>query len=130
MASVVSLLLATLVAGTIYNLVDELMTGLRPFRPIHSFVTQTYAWMAFYFLASVAGGIALLFNLWFEPLVSVHIVLIVSLLFAVFLSATELRGSSRLREKLKEDVGDLVAFALLGTSTAAGTLFLLGLSWS
>jgi hypothetical protein len=42
-------------AGTIFNRVDELLTGNKPFRPVHSFLEDKVPWFVFSALMAVAG---------------------------------------------------------------------------
>ncbi len=129
MASVLSLLLATLVVGTIYNFVDVAVDRDRPFRPVHAMLENPLMWAASYGIALVAGAVALLLNVSLDPWLTLFIVGVVSFIIATLLILTDKTVKNKAKEFRNCFVG-LVSFALVSGCTAAGTLWLLSLSGS
>ena len=123
MASLLSLVLATLVVGTVFNLTDEWVGNNKPFRPVHSFLTNPFSWAAPYGLAAVTGGVSLAPNVWFDPLVSALIVTIAAALVILWSVCTEPGITSKSYAELaKEGAYDVVFFSLLAFCASAITL--------
>lgn len=89
MASILSLVLAALVAGTIFNLVDEWNYGLKPFRPIDSLITEAPEWFGIYCLAGAVGGASLLLNVWLDSWLCVLLVTAVAFAISLWMICTE-----------------------------------------
>mgnify|MGYP003441528111 CR=1 FL=1 len=125
MASALSLVLAALVTGTVYNLF--LLYGVRPYRPIHDFLTHTYAWIVIYGLAAVAGGGALILNRWLVPSLCILLVVIVFPPLVLLFAGSSIGTADGYLNVIKEEAGELAGFALLGFFSAAFTLGFLSL---
>lgn len=128
MASILSLVLAALVAGTIFNFVDEWNYGLKPFRPINSLITEAPEWFGIYCLAGAVGGASLLLNVWLYSWLCVLLVTVVAFAISLWMICTEPGITTKSYVELaKDDAGDIVAWTLLGFCSSALTLGFLSL---
>lgn len=122
MASVLSLALATLVVGTIFNLVDELTTGTKPFRPVESIIVTPEAWIMMYAITALAGGAALLLNLRLDPWLTVLAVFGIAVVIVLVITIEKGTTFQRYTKNLRRASGRLVILVLVATFAAAWTL--------
>lgn len=128
MASLLSLVITSVVVGTLFNVIDERLHDPKVFRPINSLMINPAAWAAFYVLALVAGGATILLNRWLDPWASVLLVTPLAFACTLWNACTE-KGITSLTyvELARESMDALVFFPLLGLCTASCTLVLLSL---